>query len=127
MRLPNLIYWIATSLLSLILLFSASMHLFNHADVVVAYETLGYPGYLIYPMALAKLLAVAAIVSSKYQFMKNLAYAGVFYNLILALISHLAVSDGAAFLSILGLIALGISYLFHRILKPRHKSAFDVG
>lgn len=127
MRLPNLIYWFATSLLSALLLFGASMHLLNNADVVVAYNELGYPTYLIFPMAFAKVLAVVAIISSKSQFLKNLAYAGVFYNLLLAFISHLAISDGAGLLSFLGLILLGISYLFHRIIKPRNKSAFDVG
>lgn len=103
------------------------MHLFNNADVVVAYNELGYPTYLIFPMAGAKVLAVVAIISSKSQFLKNLAYAGVFYNLLLAFISHLAISDGAGLLSFLGLILLGISYLFHRLIKPRNKSAFDVG
>ena len=127
MRLPNLIYWFATSLLSILLLFGASMHLFNNADVVIAYSELGYPAYLIFPMAIAKILAVVAIVSTKSQFLKNLAYAGVFYNLLLAFISHLAISDGAGFLSFAGLVLLGVSYLFHRIIKPKHKLAFDVG
>ena len=126
MQLPKLIYWFSTILLSLLLLFSASMYLFNHADVVVAFETLGYPSYLIYPMAFAKILAVTAIISSKVKFLKQLAYAGVFFNLLLAFIAHVAIGDGAGMLAFIGLFLLGTSFVFDKILKPKHRSAFEV-
>ncbi len=126
MQLPKLIYWFSTVLLSILLLFSASMYIFNHADVVVAFEELGYPSHIIYPLALAIILAVAAIVSNKVKFLKQLAYAGVFFNLLLAFMAHVANGDGAGMLAFLGLFLLGTSFVFDKILKPKHRSAFEV-
>ena len=126
MQLPKLIYWFSTVLLSLLLLFSATMYFFNHADVVIAFQQLGYPAYLIYPLALAKILAVIAIVSNKVKFIKKLAYAGVFFNLLLAFIAHAAQADGAGLLALLGLFLVTVSYVFDKILKPKHRSAFKV-
>ena len=126
MQLPKLIYWFSTILLSLLLLFSASMYLFNHSDVVLAFEELGYPSYLIYPLALAKILAVTAIISNKFKFLKQLAYAGVFFNLLLAFFAHAAIGDGAGLLAFLGMFLVGISWVFDKILKPKHRSAFEV-
>ena len=124
MNLPKLIYWFSSILLSILLLFSAYMYFFNHEEVEIAFELLGYPTYLIYPMGFLKILAVIAIISSKSRFLKNLAYAGVFYNLLLAFIAHLSQSDGAGFLAFLGLLLLGLSYIFDKALKPNHKIAY---
>ena len=126
MQLPKLIYWFSTILLSLILLFSAGAHLLSHSNLVVTYESLGYPTYLIIPVALAKILAVIAIVSNKVRFFKRLAYAGVFFNLLLAFVAHVAANDGAGILSLLGLFLVVISWAFDKILKPKHRSAFEV-
>ena len=126
MQLPKLIYWFSTILLALLLLFSAGMYFFNHTDVVVAFQELGYPTYLIYPLAFAKILAVIAIVSNKVRFLKQLAYAGVFFNLLLAFIAHAAKGDGAGLFAFLGIFLVSISWVFDKILKPKHRSAFEV-
>jgi hypothetical protein len=126
MYLPRLIYWISSVLLSLMLLFSAFMYLFNHEQVKIVFELLGYPGYLIYPLGIFKILAVMAIISSKSRFLKNLAYAGIFYNFSLAFIAHLVKGDGEGFFAFLGLLFLAVSFLFDKILKPRHKIAYDL-
>lgn len=126
MSLPKVIYWFSTGLLCLLLLFSAFMHFFNRMNVEITFEDLGFPAYLIYPLAIAKILAVMAILSNKSIFLKNLAYTGIFYNLSLAFIAHMAKADGAGFLAFLGLLLLGVSVLFDKIIRPRHKSAFDL-
>ena len=126
MQLPKLIYWFSTILLTLLLLFSAGMYFLNHSDVVVAFQELGYPAYLIYPLAFAKVLAVIAIISNKVRFLKQLAYAGVFFNLLLAFIAHAAKGDGAGLLAFLGIFLVGISWVFDKIIKPKHRSAFEV-
>lgn len=126
MQLPRLIYWFSTVLLALLLLFTAGTYLINHADVVVAFQELGYPSYLIYPLAFAKILAVVAIISNKVKFLKQLAYAGVFFNLALAFMAHAAKGDGAGLLAFIGLFLVGISWVFDKILKPKHRTAFEV-
>ena len=126
MNLPKLIYWISSILLSFLLMFSVFIYFFNHEEVEIVFELLGYPTYLIYPLAILKILAVVAIISSKLRFLKNLAYAGIFYNFSLAFIAHIAKADGAGFLAILGLILLIVSYLFDKVLRPKHKIAYEI-
>jgi hypothetical protein len=126
MNLPKLIYWFSSILLSVLLVFTAFMYFFNHEDVRIAFTELGYPVYLIYPLATFKILAVIAILSSKYRFVKNLAYAGIFYNLTLGFIAHLVIGDGVGFLAFLGLCLLLVSYTFDNILRPQHKSGYDI-
>jgi hypothetical protein len=126
MKLPNLIFWFSTTLLSLLLLLNVFNYLFNHGETEITFELLGYPTYLIYPLAFAKLFAVVAIVSSKIRFLKSLAYAGLFYNFLLAIIAHLANSDGAGFMAFLGLVLLIVSFVFDKIMKPNNKFAYNL-
>ena len=126
MSLPKLIYWFSSGLLALLLLFSATMHFLNHAQVVHTFEELGYPTYLIYPLAILKILAVLAIITSKSRFLKKLAYSGVFYILILAFVAHLLERDGAGFFAFLGLCLLVVSYTFDKILRPKNTDGFEI-
>lgn len=126
MHLPKLIYWFSTIPLCLLLLFSAYMYFFNHFDAVLVFQDLGYPTYLIYPLAIAKLAAVAAILSKKSQFLKKMAYAGLFYNFIIAFFAHALEEDGAGLLSFLGLMLVIVSFVFHKILTPKNKSGYEL-
>ena len=45
----KIIFWIVTGLLSLMMLGSAGMYIFNHASVATIFQSLGYPTYIIYP------------------------------------------------------------------------------
>ena len=77
---------------------------------------MGYPTYIIVPLEIAKLLGVAAVLSNVSPFLKNLAYAGFFYHLLLALSAHVAAGDGPAEMSgaVLGLVFLAGSFHFDR-------------
>ena len=86
MKRDKIIYWIATGLLSLMMLFSAGMYFFNHEEVVQVFTTLGYPAYIVYPLALAKVLGLIAILTKKSQVLKEWAYAGFFFDFVLALV-----------------------------------------
>jgi len=48
------IYWASTGLFTILMLFSAGMYIFNHGEIIKAFEVLGYPTYIIYPLATAK-------------------------------------------------------------------------
>ena len=110
----KLIYWISTGLLTLLMLFSACMYFFAHEVAVQAFESLGYPIFLIYPLAIAKLLGLVAIWSRMSQLLKEWAYAGFFFDFVLALSAHLYVGDGAFGASLLALILWAISYTFDK-------------
>jgi len=110
----KIIYWASTGIVTLIMLFSAYQYFFNHAAISEAFTHLGYPTYLIYPLATAKLMGLAAILSRISEFLKNLAYAGFFYNTLLAFTAHLMAGDGITLFSTLGVIAVCLSYFYER-------------
>lgn len=82
------------------------------------FTTLGFPTWLIYPMALAKTLGLVAIWVSKSEKLREWAYAGFFFNLLLGTSAHLAISDGEFAGALLALFTLLVSYKF----KPLNES-----
>ena len=109
-------YVVSTGLLTLMMLGSAGMYIFNNAEVVQAFTNLGFPTWIIYPLATAKLLGLVAIWSRKSKTLLNLAYAGFFYNFILASSAHIAVADGEFFGALMALVLLGVSFFSQRSL-----------
>ena len=108
-------YWIATGILCALMIFSATAYILRHDRVATVFQDLGYPSYLIYPLAVAKLLGVVAIVSKKSATLKEWAYAGFFFDFALALSAHLAAGDGPNFVPALGaMIVLLASYALDR-------------
>ena len=90
----KIIYWVATGLLMAMTLMSAMMYIFTYEDISAVFGTLGYPVYIIYPLAVAKILAVVAILTKKSIFLKQLAYAGLFYDFLLAFSAHIKYTIG---------------------------------
>lgn len=86
-------YGLATGLLGLVMTFSAVMYLGFHGEVAPMFEKLGYPTYLIYPLAIAKILGVVAILTRKSAVLAEWAYAGFFFDSVLATMAHGMVGD----------------------------------
>ena len=103
-------YYASTALLTALMLFSTSMYLFNHEAVVGAFQNLGYPSYLIYPLATAKILGLLAIWTNVRKSLTEWAYAGFFFDVVLATAAHVAVGDGGALFAILGIGLVLVSY-----------------
>jgi len=109
MKITTIIYWISTALVCALMLFSAGMYLFNYDMVTTFFTILGYPIYIIYPLAIAKLLAIVAILSKQSKVLKEWAYAGLFFDFVLAAAAHLAVQDGGHWTPIMAIILLLVS------------------
>ena len=118
MKTQKILYWITTGLLSLMLLGSAGMYFFKNADVVMEFEKLGFPTWVIYPLAICKILAVAVILSNKGGWLKQWAYAGLFFNFTLAFFAHVMVGDGDQFGALIALILLLGSYFLGKTVRP---------
>lgn len=114
MKTRRIIYYVATVLLSLLMLFSAGMYIFNHAEVTVLFNKLGYPSYIVYPLAVAKLLGLTAIWSNYSKTLKEWAYAGFFFDFLLALSAHINAGDGEFAPAAAALALLIISYILNR-------------
>ena len=110
MKTQKIIYWIVTALLSLLVLFSAGMYFFNHAEIVNAFTNLGFPTYIIYPLATLKILGLIVILGNLGGNLKQWAYAGFFFNFVLAFFAHLMVGDGEQFGALMALVLLLASY-----------------
>ncbi|WP_075591036.1 DoxX family protein [Labilibacter marinus] len=110
----RIVYYVSTGLLSLMMLMSAGMYFFNHEMVAATFTNLGYPTYIIYPLAVAKILGVIAIWTKKSKALKEWAYAGFFFDLILAAGAHIAIKDGEFIPAVVVIILLAISYKYDR-------------
>ncbi len=110
MKTQKIIYWIVTALLSLLVLFSAGMYFFNHAEIVNAFTNLGFPTYIIYPLATLKILGLIVILGNLGGNLKQWAYAGFFFNFVLAFFAHLMVGDGEQFGALMAVVLLLASY-----------------
>lgn len=104
-------YWISTALLCLLYLASATFYLTQGDTVRHLLGALGYPGYLVPVLITVKLLGGAAILSRVKVALSDLAYAGMFYHLLLALSAHLNAADYAgAIPAVVGFTMLVISF-----------------
>lgn len=116
MKKNNILFWTATGLVSFLMVMSAGMYLLNNAAVQETFTGLGFPTWIIYPFAFAKLLGVATLINNgltgKYNKLTEWAYAGFAYDFMLAFGAHTAVSDGQNILPIVALVMLGVSYYF---------------
>jgi hypothetical protein len=93
MKRIKIIHWIFTGLFSIMLLMGASMYIMKHEEMELNFAALGFPTWLIYPMATAKILGVVAILTKFKKFIVEWAYAGFLFNLLLAIGAHAAVGE----------------------------------
>ncbi|SDS47515.1 DoxX-like family protein [Formosa sp. Hel1_31_208] len=114
MKKDRLIYYTATGLLTMLLLFSVSMYFIKYEDIVNAFTSFGYPTYIIYPYAVIKLLGLVVLWMPRLKTIKEWAYAGFFYAFVLAFFAHYMIGDGEQGVAIIALILLIISYIFHK-------------
>lgn len=114
MKKDKIIYWSATALLCLLFFGGAMMYIFNYPRAEGFFINLGFPTWIIYPLATLKLLGIIAILTKKSKFLKELAYAGFLYDSILALAAHLMVNDGEYLPAIISIILTTISWIYDR-------------
>lgn len=107
------VYWVSTALLSLLYLASAFTYATKSEWVRRALADLGYQAaYLIPFMIIVKVLGPAAILTRVSVPLSDLAYAGIFFHLILSGLSHLGVRKLAAALpAVIGLALLVTSFV----------------
>ena len=105
-------YRISTGLLTVMMFGSAMMYVFGHDHVSTVFESIGYPVYIIYPLALVKILGLIAIWTDKSKALKEWAYAGFFFDFVLAFFAHLMIGDGEFGGAVIAMIILMISYYY---------------
>lgn len=120
MKRDKLIFYISTALLTLLMLFSVSMYFFKHDDVSSMFTSFGYPTYIIYPYAVAKLLGIVVLWIPNFNVLKEWAYAGFFFAFILAFFAHYMIGDGEQMGAVLAMVLLMVSYVFGKRMKKHN-------
>ncbi|MEM9918362.1 MAG: DoxX family protein [Bacteroidota bacterium] len=110
----RIIYFISTGLLTAMTGVSAVMYFFKFDDVSATFEKLGYPSHIVLPLATAKILGLIAIWTRKFQTLKEWAYAGFFFDFVLAFLAHYYAQDGEFAPAIGAAVLLLVSYFFEK-------------
>lgn len=89
----KIIYWVATIFLSIGMLAGGIQQLLQIGGYNEIITNLGYPLYFLSIIGAWKILGVIAILIPKFQLVKEWAYAGFFFVMTGAAISHMAVGQ----------------------------------
>jgi len=89
----KIIYWVATALLAFGMTVSGLQQLMQGKEMATMITHLGYPPYFMTIIGVWKLLGVVVILLPGFKVIKEWAYAGFFFTMTGALISHLAIGD----------------------------------
>ena len=110
----KIIYWIVTVLLSLGMLANGLAQIFHAKGFVDIVVHLGYPLYFLYIIGVWKILGVTAILIPRFKLVKEWAYAGFFFAMSGAVLSHIALGDPMKEIapSLVLLILVALSWYF---------------
>lgn len=92
MKKIKIIYWVSTVLFAGLMTMSAIPNIISEKEAVKFITDLGYPEYFIPFIGVAKLLGSIAILIPGIRKMKEWAYAGLFFDLIAATYSLVAIN-----------------------------------
>lgn len=89
----KIIYWVATIWLALGMLSTGVVQLMKMDEEVTRFGQLGYASYVLTLIGIWKLLGVTAVLVPRFPLIKEWAYAGFFFLMTGAIVSHIAVGD----------------------------------
>jgi DoxX-like family len=101
-------YWVITGLVCAELLTGGVWDLVRTHHVVEVLTQLGYPVYMLAIIGAWKLLAVPALLAPGFARLKEWAYAGIFFEMTGAAVSHGVCGEGAAMFGPLALAGLAV-------------------
>lgn len=88
-------YWVSTVWLALGMASTGLVQLIGIPEELEKMAHLGYPVYFIKLLGIWKLLGVIAILIPGFALLKEWAYAGFFFAMSGAIVSHIAINDAA--------------------------------
>ncbi|GLV54172.1 hypothetical protein KDH_10200 [Dictyobacter sp. S3.2.2.5] len=99
-------YWTVTAALVFVMFAGAMGELTQQFGTVETHTVLGYPLFLLNIIGTWKILGVIAIVVPRFPRLKEWAYAGMFFNMTGAFVSHAMVGDSKFHLIYTGSVLL---------------------
>lgn len=121
----KIIYWIATLWLALGMISTGAVQVIHMKEEVERMAALGYPAYFLTIIGVWKMLGVIAVLLPRYPLIKEWAYAGFFFLMSGAILTHYAVGDAAIeyFGPSLLLVLTVVSWYY----RPRERKLHDIG
>ena len=89
----KIIYWVSTVWLALGMTSGGIVQLIQMKEETDMMTRLGYPNYLLLILGTWKILGVIAVLIPKFPLLKEWAYAGFFFSMTGAAISHMIIGD----------------------------------
>ena len=116
MKTAKILYWIVTSLMAAFMLLASIPDILRLPQAVSIFGHLGYPVYLLPFLGTAKTLGIIVVLVPGFQRLKEWAYAGLVFDVVGALYSHLSVGDFPSgwMPALIGLVLVSGSYLSYR-------------
>ncbi|MEL4307138.1 DoxX family protein [Joostella sp. CR20] len=118
MKIKKILYWIATGLLAAFLSFAVFNYLSKFTMVQEMLASYNYPAHLIYVLIIGKVLAIIALLAPIKGVLKEWAYAGMFFNFVLAFFAHYTIGDGEQGGAIIALVLWALSYFLGKQVRP---------
>lgn len=112
MNAPKIIYWIVTTLFSLTTLLAVSKYFTKTVEMQSAFTALGFPSYIVLPLGFLKLCGLGVILWNRWPTLREWAYAGFVFNIILAISAHLSINQYDHYGAYVALILILSSYFF---------------
>jgi len=85
--------------------------------VIGFFENVNYPTYIVIPLAILKILGVIIVLWRPNKWLTEWAYAGFFFDLVLATAAHHYTGDGIIGFSFYGLVAIFPSYFLGKYIR----------
>ncbi len=110
----KILYWIVTALALAIFAFSAIMYLTKTEMVNGFFEELNFPTWLVIPLAVGKIVGIIAVLINKQRWLTEWAYAGFFFDAVLATMAHHYAGHGVVGLSLLAILFICSSRFLYK-------------
>ncbi|MDB5139923.1 MAG: hypothetical protein JWR12_1839 [Mucilaginibacter sp.] len=117
-------YWIITAILSFCIFSGGLAQALQVKGVVRGFKPLGYPNYFISLIGVWKMLGIVAILIPKFKLLKEWAYAGIFFTMSGAVISHIASRDVSV--QIIAPVLLAVFTVLSWYLRPADRKIISV-
>jgi hypothetical protein len=117
-------YWIITAILSVCIFSGGLFQAMQSKQVLQGFKPLGYPTYFISLIGIWKMLGVIAILIPNFKLLKEWAYAGIFFTMTGAVISHIASDDVKV--QIISPIVLAVFTVLSWYLRPANRKISPV-
>lgn len=121
MKFTNIIYWVSTAIVALMMIFSAYSYLTNPA-MTQAFHHLGFPDYFRLELALAKLIGVILLLVPFTGRLKEWVYAGFTFTFVSASVAHLSSGDPTS-AGITPLVVLAVLFTSYLTYHQRQKQS----